>query len=191
MPERHPRGYVGLNHETIGSDVQAVLFALNFPRNVLGAELVGRIEAMDPAGWYPIRELIDLMEVLDGKLGTAGLQKLGRTLFKQSHEERVKPLLKCARDVVGGIDGMYRHANRGTAIGGWNLTAFTPGQAVLEKTTPHHCAMEEGILLQALSMLGVPARIEQPSCFRKGADHCRLVITSDVTDARWDAAPAR
>jgi len=186
MQVRRPRGYVGSKHETIGSDVQAVLQALNFPRNVLGAEAVTRIESMDPAAWYPIQDLLDLMETLDQRLGNSGLHKLGRALFKNSHEERVKSVIKSARDVVFGIDGMYRHANRGQAIGGWHVHHFAPGHAELDKTTPHHCAMEDGILMQALSMLSVTARIEQPICFRRGDEYCRYVISSDVRDLRWD-----
>lgn len=186
MPPRRPRGYVGTNHQTIGSDIQAVLFALNFPRNVLGSDMVSRIEGLDPNGWYPVAMLLEVMETLHQRLGSSGLQKLGRSMFKNSHQQRVKPQLKSARDVIHGIDAMYRHANRGDEIGGWRVEEFGPGRAVLEKTTPHHCAMDEGILVQAISMFGVTARIERPECFRKGAELCRYVITSDVVDHRWD-----
>jgi len=80
---------------------------------------------------------------------------------------------------------MYRHANRGTAIGGWRVLRFEPGRAELEKTTPHLCTMEEGILTQALAALGIPVIIEQPACFRQGAAACHLVLTSRIADVRW------
>jgi hypothetical protein len=41
---------------------------------------------------------------------------------------------------------MYHHANRGTGIGGWKVLRFDAGYAELEKMTPHHCVMEQGIL---------------------------------------------
>lgn len=180
-----PRGYVGRNHETIGSDITAVLKCLTFPRSVLGDALSDTLETIRDDGWYPIGTLLEMMERLDAKLGEAGLRKMGRTLFKTSHEERVKGTVVSARMVIEGIDAMYRHANRGLAIGGWRVASFGPGRAELEKTTPHHCAMEEGILLEALAMVQVNARVEQPSCLRRGDDLCRLVITSPVTDVRW------
>lgn len=180
-----PRGYVGRNHETIGSDITSVLKCLTFPRSVLGDAMVDRLETVRDDNWYPIATLLDLMEQLDAKLGEAGLRKMGRALFKNSHEARVKAVITSARNIVEGIDGMYRHANRGLAIGGWKVADFQPGRAELEKTTPHHCAMEEGILLEGLTMVGVTARIEQPQCLRRGGELCRLVITSSVTDERW------
>jgi len=86
---------------------------------------------------------------------------------------------------VHGIDGMYRAANRGTDIGGWAVLDFSPGKAVLEKTTPHHCVLEEGILEAALRAVNVTATIYQRTCFRKGADSCEIVISSHIVDGRW------
>ena len=74
---------------------------------------------------------------------------------------------------------------RKPVFNGLNLE-FKPGHAELEKTTPHHCVMEEGILEEALRTLGVTAKIEQKACFRKGAEACRFVITSAITDIAWD-----
>jgi len=182
---RRPRGYQGINHETIGSDIIAVLRALNFPLSVLGAETVTRLQNVDPNAWYPIDWLLELMELIDKRVGAGGLQKMGRTLFKLSHEQRVLQAARSARDIVYGIDGMYRHANRGRDIGGWRVVEFVPGRAILEKTTPHHCAMEEGILAGALEAMRVPSRIGQTACFRKGAEACLFQIESDVTDERW------
>jgi hypothetical protein len=45
--------------------------------------------------------------------------------------------------------------------------------------------MEEGILLGAMAALMIPAVIEQPRCFRRGADACTFVVTSSVVDRRW------
>lgn len=183
--ERRPKGYVGERHETIGSDILAVLRALTFPLGVLGADTVDQLESVDPEGWYPIAWLLDLMDRVDRRVGSSGLVKIGRTLFKLSHEARVLQVVRSARDIVYGIDGMYRHANRGVGIGGWTVLSFEPGRATLEKTTPHHCAMEEGILSAGLEAMRAPSRIAQSSCFRKGADACVFEVTSAVTDERW------
>src|SRR3954452_13495402 len=117
---RLPRGYVGRNHETIGSDVLAVLRSLQhlagesqvgagqrMAEQVLGSSEVERLQALDPNGWYPIAWLLELMDVLDAKVGRFALLKMGRTLFKLSHEERAMKTLKSAWDVLHGFDGFY------------------------------------------------------------------------------------
>ena len=93
-----------------------------------------------------------------------------------------------AHSVVYGIDKMYQHAHRGRGIGGWQVLDFKPGYAEIDKTTPCHCIMEEGILLAALAAVGVPSRIEQRQCFRQGAPSCLFVVTSVITD--FIAGPA-
>lgn len=183
---RRPAGYIGRGHETIGSDILAVLDALTFPEAVLGDALVAELGRVRPTGWYPIQQLLELLELLDQRIGVAGLRKTGRALFKRSHEARVGAVANSARDIVHGIDGMYRHANRGIAVGGWKVLSFEPGRATLDKTTPHHCALEEGILDGALSFVGAPSTITQSQCFRQGADSCVFVISSRVTGAAWD-----
>jgi hypothetical protein len=186
MNERpRPRGYVGTNHETIGSDILAVVESLQFPEQVLGAPLTEELRRIDRDGWYPISRLLDLMDQLDAKLGRYGMLKMGRTLFRLSHEANVKRNAKSARDIIYGIDAMYHHANRGTGIGGWHVLSFEPGRAELEKTTPHHCVMEEGILSQGLSTVGVPALVSQSECLREGARICHYVVTSAIADKRW------
>lgn len=182
---RKPKGYVGHNHETIGSDILAVLKILKMPEQVLGHDEAQALARVDPDAWYPIEWLLALMEKLDEHVGQYGLVRMGRTLFELSHAEEVKKVARSARDVVYGIDGMYRNANRGTRIGGWKVLSFEPGRAVLEKTTPHHCQMEQGILLAALATVGCQGSIEQTSCFRQGADACLFVMTSAHTDERW------
>lgn len=185
MTRPRPRGYLGTGHETIGSDILALYHALLLPDEVLGSETASRIRQLDPNGWYPVEIMLEPLELLAEKLGGAGLRKVGRKLFELSHQERVRGIIKSAVAIVNGLDGLYRAANRGQAIGGWKVLAFDPGEARLEKTTPHHCALEEGIIGAAMMMVGVPVNIEQPSCLRSGHDHCEFVVTSVVTDARW------
>jgi hypothetical protein len=182
---RRPRGYVGIKHETIGSDILSVLHILKLPEHVLGQEEADKLAKVDPEEWYPIEWLLGLMEKLDRQVGYYGLVQMGRTLFKLSHEERVLAVAKSARDIIYGLDGMYHHANRGSSIGGWKVTKFGPGFAELEKNTPHHCVMEQGILSGALAAVGCPGSVDQKTCFRKGADSCIFTIMSSVQDARW------
>ncbi len=182
---RKPNEYVGKSHETSGSEFLAVVGSLTFPRAVLGDEIVDRVQAMTRESYHPIGELLELLEQLDARVGAAGLRKTGRAVFKASHEARLNGNLASARDVVYGIDGMYKRTNRGVGIGGWKVVSFEPGRARLEKTTPHHCALEEGILDAALQAVGVAANVTQPKCVRTGADHCVFEITSHETGAAW------
>jgi hypothetical protein len=183
--QRRPKGYVGTDHETIGSDILAVLGALRLPEEILGKATFERLKEVKPEDWYPIGWLLELMEELDRRVGRFALMRMGRKLFKLSHEARVRQVAHSARDVLYGMDAMYHHANRGKSIGGWRVLQFSPGHAELEKTTPHHCAMEEGILLEALSLVGCRALVEQAECFRKGATACIYVVTSSIVDRRW------
>lgn len=192
---RRPRGYVGHNHETIGSDILAVKRSLEhlvgehatprLPAQVLLPEQVARLEEVRPDRWYPIAWLLELMERIDERLGRYALLKMGRTLFNLSHEERVAPKVSCGRDIIYGLDGMYHAANRGEQIGGWKVLAFDAGRAVVEKTTPHHCAMEEGIVAQALTVVGAPAVIVQDACLREGADACRFIVLPSTSGKAW------
>jgi hypothetical protein len=180
---RKPRGYEGIKHETIGSDILAVVKSLKLPQLTLGKELADKLGAVDPKGWYPIAMLLDAMDRIDAKLGADGLRQMGRLLFKLSHEDRVAP--KSARDVLTSFDTMYRHANRGQHIGGWKVDLFEPGHARMMKTTPHRCTMEEGIMGAALAAAGAPATITQEKCLQKGADHCLFDLRSPIIDQRW------
>jgi hypothetical protein len=185
LATRRPRGYAGIDHQTIGSDLLAVRDALHMPEHVLGGDTMKRLALIEPDAFYPVEWFLELMEELDRGVGRVGLVRLGRRVFKLSHEKRVLEVARSARDIVYGIDGMYKHAHRGQGIGGWEVQLFAPGRAELDKTTPHHCAMEEGILLEALFAVGAPSRIEQRQCFREGASSCIFVITSVITDAKW------
>lgn len=186
-----PRGYEGLDHETLGSDLLAVQQALTFPFSVLGPARTRQMATVRPEAWYPIRDMLGLIDFLDSKLGAVGLLALGKTIFRISVTPEAKERLKCARDVIFALDSMYRHTNRGAKIGAWSVISFAPGRVELVKTTPHHCVMEEGILLEALASVQVPVTITQSRCLRRGDDHCRFILTSVVTDQRWSgAAPA-
>jgi hypothetical protein len=185
--QRKPRGYEGIKHETIGSDILSVVGAIPLAKNVLGQALFDKLAAAKPDAWYPIEWLFEASEVLDKKIGANGLRQVGRALFRMSHEARFKEVAKTAADLIYALDDMYHHANRGRAIGGWQVVEFRSGHAVVDKTTPHHCLLEEGIVGQALSSIGIPVNIEQPQCFRRGADSCRFVLSSAVTDL-WGKA---
>jgi hypothetical protein len=191
MAARLPKGYVGQRHETIGSDILAALKILKLPEQVLGQEDAKKLAGVDPNGWYPIAWLLELMEKLEAHVGRYALLRMGRTLFALSHKERVVEVAHSARDIVYGIDDMYHHANRGVGIGGWKVVRFDPGHAELEKNTPHHCVMEQGILTEALAAVGCPSNVEQKACFRDGADQCTFVVTSSLTDERWSGKPQR
>jgi predicted hydrocarbon binding protein len=182
---RRPRGYVGRGHETIGSDLLAVLGVVSMPKHTLGDALHRQLLEVQPGSWYSIELLLELMDTLEQRVGVNALRQMGRKLFQLSHEEHVKQAARSAAEVLGGFDDLYNRANRGDAIGGWKVLEFKPGCARLEKTTPHHCALEEGIVTAALACVGVPATVSQEQCFRKGAESCVFVMTSVVTDQRW------
>ncbi len=186
MPHsRRPQGYVGQNHETVGSDILAVLKALHAPEQSLGKPLADRLKVVAPQKWYPIALLLEALETLDAKLGTYALRSVGWQIYKLSHGDSIGKTAASARDIIYGIDGMYHRANHGEQIGGWKVTRFEPGLAELEKTTPHHCVVEEGILQEALRTVGVKVDIEQPQCLRRGDAMCLFRITSQVIGERW------
>ena len=175
--DRLPAGYRGINHETCGSDILAVVEALHFPHSILGAARMKRLEQVQRDGWYPIAELLEVMDVLDRHFGADGLRKLGRTIIRMSHAKLANDGVMCPRDFLNNVDRMYRLANRGTDIGGWALVSFSATRVELRKTTVHHCHMEEGIVMQVMEALRAPCRIEQTRCFRRGDDHCLFVLT--------------
>ncbi len=187
---RRPQGYRGENHETIGSDVLSVLKVVTFPDTALGPKLAEELSRVKPNAWYPIAPLLDAMERLDQKLGRTGLVQMGRNIFRMSHRERVQQTAKSAADILYGLDAMYHHANRGRDIGGWRVTVFRPGYARMEKTTPHHCVVEEGILVEALDCVGVPAIVSQVQCLRSGSPLCEYELSSVITDETWTGGRA-
>ena len=183
--------YQNPTHETLGSDILAVMQTVKYPEQILGAEWVERLRTVEPGNWYPIALLLELLEQLVKRGGRASLLQMGRQLFRDSHQERLAPALRCAGDVLFGIDAMYRHANRGQNIGGWEVLIFGPGHAVLRKKTPLHCAIDEGFLQEALHSVGAIALIVQTACMQTGAKACEFEVRSSLSDARWsgDHAP--
>jgi hypothetical protein len=185
MPMRRPRGYYGEDHTVLGSDILAVLKILKMPEQVLGKEESERLKLVQPEGWYPIEWLLGVMEILEAHVGKYGLMQLGRKLFDLSHKQRVMSHAKTVRDIVYELDRMYHHTNRGRGIGGWQVLRFEPGVADLEKTTAHHCMVEQGMLTEALLAVGTACNVVQTRCFLDGADSCIYQVTSAFVDQRW------
>ncbi len=184
---RKPKGYVGINHTTRGGDILAVLQTIHLPAQTLGADLAARIKNVKEDAWYPIAEMLEMLERLDQKLGSFHLRQVGWTIFNRYHKEAVIAHFSNARQLIEAFDSMYHQANKGTQIGGYKVLSFEPGRAVLEKATPHHCLMEEGIVEESLRAINVPAKVSQTKCFRKGDEVCHFVVETSITDERWDS----
>ena len=191
MPiHKFPKGYLGVDHQTIGRSIVALLTVLKQRDPADGSEPLVQ-EPIDPQGWYPIGVLLDLLDRLERKIGYFGLLRTGRTIFQMSHAVTVSTSQYCASDLLHGFDALYRKSNRGQGIGGWRVVRCELGDAEIEKTTPHHCAMEQGILAAALAAVDCASIVGQSACVRDGADACRFVISSHVTDARWSGKARR
>jgi len=188
VPLKHrPKGYVGLRHETIGSDILSVAQILKLPEQTLGRELAAKLTQVKAERWYPIGDLLELMDALESRVGDVGLMRMGRSLFDLSHKENLQRVASSARQVIHMMDDLYRFANRGDRIGAWTVLKFEPGYAELENTTPHHCMMEQGIMTAALSAVGCPSTVAQSQCIRTtGHDCCIFTVTSMFTDERWN-----
>lgn len=185
MPVRMPRGYYGEDHTTLGSDILAALKILRMPEQVLGNQEYERARRVQPDGWYPIVWLLDLAEILEAHVGRYGLMQMGRRIFETTHKARVLAQAKTARDILYGMDGIYHHSNRGRGIGGFQVVNFNGGVAELEKNTPLHCVVDQGLLTEALLATGCACNVVQTRCFREGADSCTYEITSAFVDKRW------
>lgn len=177
--------YENLSHETIGQDLLAALHTTKYPLETLGPYWLERLRTIRPASWYPVDTLLELQGQLVRHGGNAALVQLGRQVFRDSHLERLMPTLRSAGDVLFALDAMYRFANRGKNIGGWEVLRFGPGHATLRKTTPQHCALDEGFLYEALRAVDAEALIVQQACRLRGALWCDLELCSPVRDARW------
>ena len=173
------------DHEILGSDILAVISALPLADLVLGTELAARLRGVKPDGWYPASLFLEALQRVSLKVGRFGLLQLGRQIFTTSHAGNFKKVSHNAADALYGINTMYRRANRGGAIGGWEMIAFRPGYAEMIKTTPPDCLMVEGILSEALRTLEIPTTLEQRECRHRGAAHCRFIFTSPVTGDLW------
>lgn len=183
--QRRPKGYVGLNHTVHGGDILAVMSVLSSPEVLLGKELVQRLANVQPKEWYPVADLFDLLERLDQKLGTFHLKQVGWTIVKKFHAADAKANFHNAADLLKALDTMYRQNNRGVQIGGWKVLSFDDSGALMEKTTAHHCGMEEGIVEELLRTIDVWSKVSQPKCFRLGADCCTYRIEPKKLTPRW------
>jgi hypothetical protein len=155
------------------------------PGQILGAELTAELRAVEPGKWYPIELLLRAMDRLEERVGRAGLLQMGRKLFRASHAEAFKALVRSAGDFVYGLDSMYQRCNRGQGIGSCKLIAFRPGYAEILKTTPQHCAMVEGLFSESLISLSIPTSVEQTRCILRGAPECLYVFRSLVEGELW------
>lgn len=176
---------MGGGHETIGSDIIAVFEAVLDVEATLGSHWMPLVRTLDPNGWYSIDLLLTLGDVISQRAGPAALAFMGEGIFKLSHERAFRERASSVGDLVFGIDAMYRRANRGSSIGGWRVLEFRPSCAVLEKTTPHHCQIDEGILRAAGQALGVPLKIGQRRCLLSGHDTCDFVLEGAPGEPRW------
>jgi hypothetical protein len=185
-------------HETLAVDLLAVRGAVQwlaesddpertrrYCRTILGEELNQRLEQLEPTDWVPIEWLISMMNTVEAKLGPSGLRRMGRTIFLRSHSENARNHCKSARDILHAMDTLYRLCNRGVGIGGWTVLSFEPTEAVLENTTPHHCLMEEGIVVEACATFGCHVVVTQRKCVRNGDDSCVFVVTPTAPNPLW------
>jgi hypothetical protein len=178
-------GQAASDHEIIGADLLSVIRALPLADLVLGAEMSAQLRAAKPDAWYPASLFIEALQRVGLKVGRFGLLQLGRQIFATSQAPTFKQRVHNAAEALFGIDGNYRRANRGSAIGGWQMISFKPGHAEMIKTTPPDCLMVEGIVSEALRTLEIPTLIEQRECVHKGAPHCRFIFSSAVTGELW------
>jgi hypothetical protein len=172
------------DHEILGSDLLSVIAALPLADLVLGVELAGKLRSAKPDGWYPVSLFIETLDRVSLKVGRFGLLQLGRQIFA-SRADVFEKTGHHVGDTLHNMNALYRRANRGTNIGGWEMMVFRPGYAEMIKTTPPNCLMVEGIISEALRRIEVPTLIEQRQCVLKGAPHCRFVFTSSVTGPQW------
>ncbi len=172
-------------HEMLGAAVRALLDAVLLPEQLLGQQATEQLRGLDLEAWYPGELQMSLVRKLHALLGDASLRQVGWSMFAVLHDAEVRRRRPPVHQLLAGLDVLYRRVNRGTHIGGWELTAFGAGSARLAKTTPHDCIMEEGIVEGAFRAVGIPVVIRQPSCVRQGAARCELLITSSVVDRRW------
>ncbi len=183
---RKPQGYAGINHQTAGTDILSVLKTVHAPEITLGKELAARLRRVQPDQWYPISDMLELLERLDEKLGSFHLKQVGWNII-QGLPPGLFSRFSSAREMLEGMDTLYRMNNRGEQIGHWKVAAFSANRAELEKTTPHHCIMEEGIIEESLRAMTLAAKVQQTQCFRKGDPLCRYVVVPRTADSRWGA----
>jgi predicted hydrocarbon binding protein len=57
--------------------------------------------------------------------------------------------------------------------------------ALLEKSTPHVCYLEEGIVAEALATVGCGAMVTQTRCLREGHDLCVFEVRPVAGPETW------
>ncbi|MDP1920827.1 MAG: hypothetical protein Q8L14_31580 [Myxococcales bacterium] len=182
---RQPRGYLGKGHETIGSDIIAVFEAVRDAEPTLCSHWMPLVRTIDPHGWYPIDLLLTLADVIHERAGSDALASMGRSIFMLSHGRHFPARAASIGDLVFSADAIYRRANRGTAIGGWRVLEFAQSLAVIEKTTPHLCQFDEGIMQAGGRALGVAVTISQRRCLLEGDDTCEFVVEGAPGEPLW------
>lgn len=187
-PRRVPRGYEGWNHETLGSDLIATFAAVNAVDPRFSEHWMPLVKTLDAHGWYPIDVLLALGIAAEERFGSELLVRIGEEIFARSHAATFRSSAATVADVAYGIDGMYRAANRGKGLGGWRVIEFTEGRALIEKTTPHPCQIEEGILGAACATLSVPVAISQTQCVRHDHDACWFALRALGPTSHWGLA---
>lgn len=77
-----------------------------------------------------------------------------------------------------GLSNEYHSANRGPNIGDWKDITEEEKHFVMENSTAHNCALEEGVLLGGIVAFGgkIP-RIKQISCVKNREPVCLFDIT--------------
>jgi hypothetical protein len=187
-PESHPAAYVGWHHETRGSDLIAAFAVVNELDPGIAAHWMPLVRTLDATQWYPIDLLLALGMAARERFGEALLRRMGERIFEVSHAPSFRA--STVADVAFGIDGLYRAANRGDDIGGWGVVTFTDTHALIEKTTPHACLVEEGILIAACRAVGEPVELRQRTCVQQGAAACLFELTPLNPQPRvWGTAP--
>jgi hypothetical protein len=174
-----------MNHVTLGAELLAILQTMRSPEALLGEEWIARQRQIHPKNWYPVTMAAELFQQLSRRLDRGALVEMGRQLFRDSHHRRLIPHLRSVGDVVFGLNGIYHRAHRGKDIGGWEVLRFDEGRALLRKTTPTPCALEEGLLCEALHSVGAEALVVQPTCVQHGGRYCDFEISSSLKGDRW------
>ena len=79
---------------------------------------------------------------------------------------------------LNALPKVYTSANRGTAIGQWEVQDVLDKSAVLVNSTMHNCSLEEGILMGGIEAFGGKfPKIKQSKCIKNGDDKCIFEIT--------------
>src|SRR5690242_5033943 len=100
------KAYRGTGHETQGSDLLSVLKVLPIPEQVLGKERANALRAVKPDQWYPISQLMDVLDTLAQRLGDRALTPIGYSIVQTSHAVSIRKHFKTARQLLGAFDSI-------------------------------------------------------------------------------------